>query len=106
MINAKYGQNELNVKVEINAKAEEYADGRFRVAVENVKFLAENDNHAQMNVPGTFMYYYVSKEDAKMLNDALDARADKNKPVTFKASVIKLNLVGSEYQLDLKEEVK
>lgn len=106
MINAKYGQNELNVKVEINAKAEEYTDGRFRVAVENVKFLAESDNHAQMNVPGTFMYYYVSKEDAKMLNDALDARRDMNKPVTFKASVIKLNLVGSEYQLDLKEEVK
>lgn len=106
MINAKYGQNELNVKVEINAKAEEYADGRWRVAVENVKFLAEGDNHAQMNVPGTFMYYYVSKEDAKMLNDTLDARTDKTKPVTFKASVIKLNLVGSEYQLDLKEEVK
>lgn len=106
MINAKYGQNELNVKVEINAKAEEYADGRFRVAVENVKFLAEGDNHAQMNVPGTFMYYYVSKEDAKMLNDALDARTEMTKPVTFKASVIKLNLVGSEYQLDLKEEVK
>lgn len=106
MINAKYGQNELNVKVEINAKAEEYADGRWRVAVENVKFLAEGDNHAQMNVPGTFMYYYVSKEDAKMLNDTLDARIDKTKPVTFKASVIKLNLVGSEYQLDLKEEVK
>lgn len=106
MINAKYGQNELNVRVEINAKAEEYADGRFRVAVENVKFLAEGDNHAQMNVPGTFMYYYVSKEDAKMLNDALDARTEMTKPVTFKASVIKLNLVGSEYQLDLKEEVK
>ncbi len=106
MINAKYGQNELNVKVEINAKAEEYADGRWRVAVENVKFLAEGDNHAQMNVPGTFMYYYVSKEDAKMLNDTLDARTDKTKPVTFKASVIKLNLVGSEYQLDFKEEVK
>lgn len=106
MINAKYGQNELNVKVEINAKAEEYADGRFRVAVENVKFLVEGDNHAQMNVPGTFMYYYVSKEDADMLNKALDARTDMNKPVTFKASVIKLNLVGSEYQLDLKEEVK
>lgn len=106
MINAKYGQNELNVKVEINAKAEEYADGRFRVAVENVKFLAEKDDHAQMNVPGTFMYYYVSKEDAKMLNDALDARTEMTKPVTFKASVIKLNLVGSEYQLDLKEEVK
>lgn len=106
MINAKYGQNELNVKVEINARAEEYADGRWRVAVENVKFLAEGDNHAQMNVPGTFMYYYVSKEDAKMLNDTLDARTDKTKPVTFKASVIKLNLVGSEYQLDLKEEVK
>lgn len=106
MINAKYGQNELNVKVEINAKAEEYADGRWRVAVENVKFLAEKDDHAQMNVPGTFMYYYVSKEDAKMLNDALDARTDMNKPVTFKASVIKLNLVGSEYQLDLKDEVK
>lgn len=106
MINAKYGQNELNVKVEINAKAEEYADGRWRVAVENVKFLAEKDDHAQMNVPGTFMYYYVSKEDAKMLNDALDARTEMTKPVTFKASVIKLNLVGSEYQLDLKEEVK
>lgn len=106
MINAKYGQNELNVKVEINSKAEEYADGRWRVAVENVKFLAEGDNHAQMNVPGTFMYYYVSKEDAKMLNDTLDARTDMTKPVTFKASVIKLNLVGSEYQLDLKEEVK
>lgn len=106
MINAKYGQNELNVKVEINAKAEEYADGRFRVAVENVKFLAEGDNHAQMNVPGTFMYYYVSREDADMLNKALDARTDMNKPVTFKASVIKLNLVGSEYQLDLKDEVK
>lgn len=106
MINAKYGQNELNVKVEINAKAEEYADGRFRVAVENVKFLAEKDDHAQMNVPGTFMYYYVSKEDADMLNKALDARTDMNKPVKFKASVIKLNLVGSEYQLDLKEEVK
>lgn len=106
MINAKYGQNELNVKVEINAKAEEYADGRFRVAVENVKFLAEGDNHAQMNVPGTFMYYYVSKEDAAMLNDALDARTEMTKPVTFKASVIKLNLVGSEYQLDLKDEVK
>lgn len=104
-IDPRYGQDELNVTVEINAKPEQYREGFYRIAAENVKFLAPLDEHAQSMVPGTFDYYYISNEDAEMI-EKVWGKDGRVTPYIFTARVIKSNLPGPEFQLDLKELVK
>lgn len=104
-IDPRYGQDELNVTVEINAKPEQYREGFYRIAAANVKFLAPLDEHAQSMVPGTFDYYYISNEDAEMIEEAW-GKDGRVTPYIFTARVIKSNLPGPEFQLDLKELVK
>lgn len=104
-IDPRYGQDELNVTVEINAKPEQYREGFYRIAAENVKFLAPLDEHAQSKVPGTFDYYYISNEDAEMI-EKVWGKDGRVTPYIFTARVIKSNLPGPEFQLDLKELVK
>lgn len=104
-IDPRYGQDELNVTVEISAKPEKFGN-IYRLAADKVKFVTPLDKHAQSMVPGAFDYYYISDEDATELINGVWGKDGRVAPYIFTARVIKSNLPGPEFQLDLKELVK
>lgn len=100
-----YAQNPLNVKVEINKIAETF-NGIKRIDAQSVKYLVGNDPYAETATKNE-KFYYISDEDATLIEKYVSSTAAGNDnatrkaPYVFSARVIRSNQPGYEYQLDI-----
>lgn len=97
-IDPRFGQDAKNVVVKIAKKVEKY-NGIYRLKVEDVKFYVPGDSLSETTINNSFGYYWLTEEDADLVNSYIDANPNLN--LYFDGSVLFNNLPGQEVQLDI-----